>query len=66
MIRSCMAAFTPETASPSFFRTDLSCALIRIFTFAITVGASWNPGEAISLKFLEGLKCSSRKEPKSV
>lgn len=51
-MRSCMAAFTPETRSPSFFRTDFSCVLIRVFTLAITAGVSWNgPCEAISWNF---------------
>lgn len=51
-MRSCMAAFTPETRSPSFFRTDFSCALIRVFTLAITAGVSWKgPCESISRNF---------------
>ena len=49
IIRSCIAAFTPETASPSFFRTDFSCVLMRVFTLAVIVWESWNPGEAMPM-----------------
>jgi hypothetical protein len=34
-------------------RTDLSCALMRIFTLAMSAWASWKPGDAISQQFSE-------------